>query len=123
MYAELAGVVRPGGLLLNGDHLKADESHAPVLARLEEALLKREDERRFPNGHAETWSGWWDAISAEPALAGPLAERAAWRDHADHHGWASRHLVTHIDALRAAGFTEAGTLWQRGESCLLCAVR
>jgi SAM-dependent methyltransferase len=123
MYAELAQVLRPGGLLLNGDHLGRDESRSPVLAKLSEALLNREDQRRFPDGHAESWSGWWEAISAEPTLAGPLAERESWRGHADHHGWASRLLVTHIDALQAAGFTEAGTLWQRGENCLLCAVK
>ena len=123
MYAELAQVLRPGGLLLNGDHLGVDESHSPVLAKLSEALLKREEQRRFPDGHAESWTGWWDAIAAEPALAGPVAEREAWRGHADHHGWASRLLTTHVDALHDAGFTETGTLWQRGENCLLCAVR
>ena len=123
LYAELAHALRPGGLLLNGDHLRVDEERSPVLARLDEALLRREDARRFPDGHAETWSGWWDAVTAEPALAGAVAEREAWRDHADHHGWASRLLATHIDALRRAGFAEAGTLWQRGENRLLCAVR
>jgi SAM-dependent methyltransferase len=123
MYAELAPLLRPGGLLLNGDQLRVDESVSPVLARLDEALLTREDRRRFPDGHAESWTGWWDEIAAEPALAGAFAEREAWRGHADHHGWASRLLITHIEALRDAGFTEAGTLWQRGESRLLCAVR
>ena len=123
MYAKLAGIIRPGGLLLNGDQLRVDEARSPVLSRLEEALLKREDQRRFPQGHAESWSGWWEAIAAEPALAGPLAEREAWRDLADHHGWATRLLVTHLDALRNAGFAEAGTLWQRGENRLLCGVR
>jgi SAM-dependent methyltransferase len=123
VYAELAQVLRPGGLLLNGDHLRVDEADSPVLARLDEALLRREDKRRFPNGHAESWSAWWDAVAAEPALADAVASREAWRDHADHHGWASGLLATHIDALRAAGFAEAGTLWQRGENRLLCAVR
>jgi hypothetical protein len=28
----------------------------------------------------------------------------------------------HCDALRAAGFAEVGTLWQRGENRLLCGV-
>ena len=123
MYAELAQVLRPGGLLLNGDHLLLDEASSPVLAKLGEALLQREDRRRFPDGHAESWQGWWDAVAADPALAGPVAERESWRGHADHHGQASRLLATHLDALRAAGFTEAGTLWQRGDNCLLCAVR
>src|SRR5580704_7222373 len=31
MYAELAPVLRPGGLLLNGDHLRIDEAASPVL--------------------------------------------------------------------------------------------
>src|ERR1700678_945860 len=39
MYAELAPLLRPGGLLLNGDHLREDESLSPVLAKLDEALL------------------------------------------------------------------------------------
>jgi hypothetical protein len=28
-----------------------------------------------------------------------------------------------VEALREAGFTEIGTLWQRGNNRLLCAVR
>lgn len=123
VYAELSQVMRPGALLLNGDHLGLDEAASPVLARLSQALLDREDKRRFPSGHAESWSGWWDAVAADPALAGPVAEREAWRGHADHHGWATRLLGTHVEALRAAGFAEVGTLWQRGENRLLCGVR
>ena len=46
MYAELATVLRPGGLLLNGDHLSEDEQTAPTLTRLGRALIEREEERR-----------------------------------------------------------------------------
>jgi SAM-dependent methyltransferase len=123
MYAELATVLRPGGLLLDGDHFKVAEADSPVLAQLDKALLEREDRRRFPDGHSESWSGWWDAVAAAPELAAEIAERERWHDHADHHGWASGLLATHLDALQKAGFTEAGTLWQRGENRLLCAVR
>jgi SAM-dependent methyltransferase len=122
MYAELATVLRPGGLLLNGDHLEEDEAAAPVLARLGRAVREREDKRRFPGGHAETWAGWWEAVTADPALAGPAAERERRRYSADHHGSESRLLAAHVGALRAAGFTEIGTLWQRGDNRLLCAV-
>ena len=31
-------------------------------------------------------------------------------------------VLRHVDALRAAGFTEIGTLWQRGADRLLCGV-
>ena len=122
MYAELATVLRPGGLLLNGDHLSEDEQTAPTLARLGRALIEREEERRFPAGHPETWDGWWAAIGAEPALAPLLAEREKRFGGSDHHGSPSGRLVTHVAALQVAGFAEIGILWQRGENRLLCAV-
>jgi SAM-dependent methyltransferase len=123
MYAELATVLRPGGLLLNGDHLSEDEQTAPTLARLGRALIEREEERRFPAGHPETWDGWWAAVGAEPALAPLLAEREKRFGGSDHHGSPSGRLVTHVAALQVAGFAEIGILWQRGENRLLCAVK
>jgi SAM-dependent methyltransferase len=120
VYRELATVLRPGGLLLNGDHLEEDD--APVLARLGRALRDREDQRRFPGGHVEGWRQWWDAIKADPALAGPMAERERRRYDAEHHGTESKLLTSHVRALRAAGFSQIGTLWQRGDNRLLCAV-
>ncbi len=123
LYAEVAGLLRPGGLLLNGDHLAEDQAAAPVLARLGWALIEREERRRAPGGRGETWDGWWAAVTAEPDLAGPVAERARRAPPAAHHGSPSGLLATHVNALRAAGFGEVGTLWQRGASRLLCAVR
>lgn len=122
MYAELATVLRPGGLLLNGDHFAVEEAASPVLARLGRALIEREERRRFPGGHEESWTGWWEAVAADPALAAAAAERADRAVDANHHGSPSGLLATHTDALRAAGFTEIGTLWQRGDNRLLCAV-
>jgi hypothetical protein len=40
-----------------------------------------------------------------------------------HHGSEGGLLAVHIDALRAAGFAEIGTLWQRGSNRLLAAIR
>jgi SAM-dependent methyltransferase len=123
MYAELATVLRPGGLLLNGDHLSEDEQAAPTLARLGRALIEREEKRRFPAGHPETWDGWWAAIAAEPALAPLLAEREKRFGGNGHHGSPSGRLITHVAALQVAGFAEIGILWQRGENRLLCGVK
>jgi SAM-dependent methyltransferase len=122
MYAELATVLRPGGLLLNGDHLEEAESTAPTLARLGTALIEREQERRRPDAEPENWTDWWTAVLAEPGLAGPVAEKQRRRYNSDHHGSESRWLHTHVAALTAAGFTEVGTLWQLGSNRLLCAV-
>ncbi len=122
MYAELITVLRPGGVLLNGDHLEEDEKTAPTLARLGSALIAREEQRRFPGGHAENWADWWTAVLADPALAAQRAERDRRRHSSDHHQPETLRLRSHVTALRAAGFAEIGTLWQRGSSRLLCAV-
>ncbi len=122
MYAELATVLRPGGLLLDGDHFRLDPDQAPTLDRLDVALRHREDLRRFPRGHTESWSGWWEAAAAHPALAGHVAERKRRRVDSGHHGTESTQLTTHVEALKAAGFAEVGTLWQRGDNRLLCGV-
>jgi hypothetical protein len=56
-------------------------------------------------------------------LAGPAAEREQRRLSEDHHGSESVRLAEHAGALRAAGFTEIGTIWQHGENRILAAVR
>ena len=122
MYAELATVLGPGALLLNGDHFALDAKQAPTLARLDLALRQREDQRRFPEGHAESWSAWWAAARADPLLSGYAAERDRRRVDAGHHDSESTQLATHVEALTQAGFAEVGTLWQRGDNRLLCAV-
>jgi SAM-dependent methyltransferase len=122
MYAELATVLWPGGLLLNGDHFTVDAKEAPTLARLDLALRQREDLRRFPGGHSESWPAWWEGVAADPLLADHVAERKRRHVDAGHHGTTSTQLATHIEALREAGFAEIGTLWQRGDNRLLCGV-
>jgi len=124
LYTELATVLRPGGLLLDGDHLRSSEATAPTLTRLERTLEEREDQRRYPGGHPEDWTAWWDAVAADPGLAAEVAERDRRRVESTHHAWSETVLLeTHVGALRAAGFAEVGTLWQRGGNRLLCAVR
>ena len=122
LYAELAAVLRPGGLLLDGDHFTLDAKESPTLARLDLALRQREDQRRFPGGHSESWNAWWEAAAADPALADHVEERRRRRVDAGHHGSSSAQLATHVEALKAAGFAEVGTLWQRGDNRLLCGV-
>jgi SAM-dependent methyltransferase len=121
VYAELGQLLRPGGIVLNGDHLREDDD-APVLTRLGRALIEREELRRFPDGHAETWGDWWAAAASDPELAALYAERQARQVESEHHGSPAGRLSVHRNALRAAGFAEVGVLWQRGENRLLCGV-
>jgi SAM-dependent methyltransferase len=121
VYAELASVLKPGGVVLNGDHMHVDDSE-PVLRRLGRALIEREEQRRFPGGHPETWTGWWIAAAADPVLAPLVAARAARLVESEHHGSPAGRFSVQVGALRSAGFAEVGTLWQRGENRLLCGV-
>jgi SAM-dependent methyltransferase len=124
LYSVVAGLLRPGGLFLDGDHLRLDEARHPVLTRLDRVLEERETRRRVPAGQAgpaEDWEQWWQAVAADPALVGPAAERDRRSVH--HHGPESTLLAVHVDALRAAGFAEVGTIWQHGANRVLAAVR
>jgi SAM-dependent methyltransferase len=127
LYGRLAVLLRPGGLFLDGDHLRLDETANPVLAGLERELEDREARRRFPGGHAgraEDWRQWWQAVTAEPTLSAAVAERAErGLGSADHTSADGARLETHASALLNAGFREVGTIWQRGGNRLLCAVR
>lgn len=121
LYVTLAGLLRPGGLFLDGDHFRLSETDNPALARLDRVLEEQEERRRFPDGHAEDWDGWWTAVAADPGLAEAAAERT--RRQVGHHGPESVQLAAHLAALHDAGFAEVGTLWQRGANRVLCAVR
>ncbi|GAA2611150.1 class I SAM-dependent methyltransferase [Actinomadura fulvescens] len=121
-YAELARLLRPGGLFLNGDNFSV-EDQAPAIARLDRSLQERERTRRFAADRPEGWREWWEAAAADPALASFIAPDAVDAAGSDHNGSESGLLSTHVDALRESGFAEVGTLWQRGDNRLLCAVR
>jgi SAM-dependent methyltransferase len=122
-YKELTTTLRPGGLLLDGDHFLLDPAENPVLSALDRAMRQREYTRRFPDGHSENWYGWWEAVAADPVLAPLAAERNRRVVEAGHDSHSeSTRLSTHVQALEAAGFSEIGTLWQRGDNRLLCAV-
>lgn len=124
LYADLAGLLKPGGLFLDGDHFRLDEVSSPVLSRLDREMEEQESRRRFPDartGRAEDWTQWWRAAEGDASLVVAAAER----DHrgVGHHGSESVQFALHTAALGAAGFAEIGTLWQRGANRLLCAVR
>jgi len=121
VYAEVAALLRPGGLLLNGDHLAASDAE-PRLARLGRAVLDMYIRRQQPGGASESWEQWWAAVAADPELAALDIERKSRDVSSEHHGSPAGRLGVHVEALRAAGFAEVGTLWQRGNNRLLCGV-
>jgi SAM-dependent methyltransferase len=122
LYHDLGRLLRPGGLLLNGDHM-AFGAALPTVARLsDEALAQQWSDASFAARGIETAEQWWAALSAEPGLEPLLAERT--RRFAD-----KRRQDTppgfdfHVAALRDAGFREVATIWQVLSDRVLLAVR
>ena len=122
LYRDLAGLLRPGGVLLNGDHM-AFGADRPSFARLSEAALgTRWTDAAFAARGIETAEQWWAALATEPLFAPLLAERA--RRFAGKRRQASPPgFDAHVTALVEAGFGEVGTIWQVLANRVLLAVR
>ncbi len=119
LYAQCATLLAPGGVLVNGDHL-FDTPTRPRLASVSRQIREtRASQYRSPD--AEDWATWWDAAQQARELRELVTERGPVPiDHSlpDPPG-----LDDHIAALRNAGFTEVGTVWQRGDDRVLVALR
>jgi SAM-dependent methyltransferase len=117
LYRALADRVRPGGVLVNGDHLGLGD---PALDKLA-VEVRQGRATRVGVTENEEWSAWWAAVGAEPAFAGLLTERSG-RAIA-HHGGNQLSVAEHRDLLLAAGFRSAAPVWQTGDDHVLVAIR
>lgn len=116
VYRELAERLRPGGVLVNGDHIGPD---APRISELALHVGARHTERYLDT--TEDWESWWSEAAADPELAPRLA--GCGPDRHPHCEGNDLTLSGHITLLREAGFTQIGTVWQFGHSHVVVAVR
>lgn len=117
-YGALAGLVGPGGVVVNGDHLH--EPDQPRLSELQKSLRCMADDER------EGWLPWWEALGEAAAADHELREAFALRAarDADHPETTDKPgLGVHSQSLHAAGFDEVGTVWQHGDDRVLVAMR
>jgi SAM-dependent methyltransferase len=121
VYRRLGQLIRPGGVFLNGDHMKFGP-HLPrfrtVADTVKEARRADAHERRG----VETWDGWWAALAQEPGAAAVLAERERRFAGRTRDGINPGHDFQ-VAALREAGFTEVDVIWQNLDNRVLMAVR
>jgi SAM-dependent methyltransferase len=119
VYQALGRLLRPGGLLLNADHMAFA---TPTFAQLSQgALDKLWSDASFAARGIETAEQWWAALADEPGLEPLLAERT--RRFAAKQRPTSPDFEFHLAALRDAGFREVGTIWQVLSDRVLLAVR
>lgn len=120
LYRAVGRRLRPGGLFLNGDSIRARRPHRRLFRILERGARRREG--RGSGEVGESWSDWWHAALTEPTLAEEAALHRA-RFPRSHHGTRTADLTGHVRSLRRAGFREVAVIWSRGRSRVLAAVR
>lgn len=121
LYGDLAGLIRPGGVFLDGDHHDPLGTDASPLVEVRRALPELARRRHPLERPGETWDEWWRAIEAEPGFAAEVEGRR--RLGFGHPEEAQPDDAECCRLLRAAGFADAGVLWRHGYDRILAAVR
>ncbi|RMI12905.1 class I SAM-dependent methyltransferase [Cellulomonas triticagri] len=119
VYRDAASVLRPGGVLMNADHLRQ-----PAGRPLFEELGRRDDAATQARDHAAgalSWDAWFAELVAHPHFA-PLAPERE-RRFAPRPPNPDLGLDFHVSALRAAQFAEAGPVWQHLDDYVVLAQR
>ena len=120
LYGEVGRLLRPGGVLINADHMP-DEGLPGLSRTLRDRARERRD-ARYAAGAATSWPGWWDLVSLDETLAPRYAERKKIFSSTEHNDWVPP-ASWHEKALRDAGFDEVGLAWRGGTDAAVVGVR
>ena len=109
LYRVLAGLLRPGGVFVDGDHFPLAD---PALHEM--ALTVRQGRAtRAGIADREDWAAWWAAVGEDPVLAGVVDERS---DRAIAHHGGNQLPVDRTRGTVALGrFRQRGHVWQGGD--------
>lgn len=113
-YGIAGELLKPGGIVMNGDHMRFD-GRWPTLAQVARSVRQRTEREAVANGE-DDWAAWWERAGKIPRLA-PLKERRdalfSFRQPKRATSGEDCSVDFHVAALRHAGFSEAGTVWQQ----------
>ncbi|MFF5294478.1 class I SAM-dependent methyltransferase [Paractinoplanes globisporus] len=121
LYGEIREVLRPGGVFVNADHMP-EESLPTLSERLRDRARELRD-ARYATGASTSWGDWWQRAAADPFLGPKVVERERIYPSAEHNQEWTPPAVWHVDALRAAGFAEAGVVWRGGTDAAVAGLR
>ncbi|EPJ43524.1 MAG: hypothetical protein OFPII_41140 [Osedax symbiont Rs1] len=126
VYRELALLTRPGGLLLNADHM-AFPPTLPSFRNLAEQARAKSKLKIDNQGSSEDFQQWWTAIETQWLSEDPTLQPLFDEHHAHYEVRDRRYgkalAALHLSALADAGFIEADTIWQRYDNRVVLAVR
>jgi hypothetical protein len=142
VYLQLGYLVRPGGVVLNGDHMKFPP-HLHSFRALANKAIERQRAVAFKTRREDDWQGWWTAFAKQPGMEALVAERerrfarvletqhrtnvtspaGANEPHTRDEDEESPIGEVHEALLRDAGFREVGLIWRTLDDGVLLAVR
>ncbi len=120
LYRQLRGLLRKGGVFMNGDHMAFDPAQ-PVLRSLAETVNERRERAGFRDRSVEDWRSWWHRLEKVESLSPLFAERRR-RTLEAHHGDGAFLARFHEARLREAGFREVGIVWQELDNRVMLAI-
>ncbi|MEW2134692.1 class I SAM-dependent methyltransferase [Streptomyces sp. NPDC005435] len=118
-YRALAAMLRPGGVLVNGDHFPPSDG----ACRSVTAHVGRRHAERTDAHTPEDWQSWWAAAAQDPELADLFDERLRRVSACGGNGSGHFSAAHHTELLLRAGFAHVAPVWQYGDSCVLVAVK
>lgn len=121
LYGEIRDVLRPGGIFVNADQMP-DEG-LPGLSRRLQAAEDAARDARYAAGAVLSWRDWWAHVRTEAFFGPALAARERIYPAESHSAEWLPPVGWHLEALRTAGFTEAGVLWRGGIDAAVAGVR
>jgi trans-aconitate methyltransferase len=119
LYDQLAGLLRPGGVFINCDHMPGGQELS-VLNAVAEQLTDYQAQRAGVTDN-EDWASWWSAVRQANELSELVAERAARSFEHEQDGEVG--FEEQVELLRKAGFAEVGPVWQFGADRVLVGIR
>ncbi|TCC52490.1 class I SAM-dependent methyltransferase [Kribbella capetownensis] len=113
----VAGLIRPGGVFLNADHVLIDDERLRAAA---DALHQQHLDTAFAAG-VQSCDDWYRRAYALPQYRSLWAERQRLFTHWS--GDLMRSASWHLDELHAAGFETADVVWRYGNNAVTVAIR
>lgn len=119
LYRDLRVLLRPGGLVVNGDFLPSKKSqntiHDP--APFSERRPRAANQVQLIQSFKRKWARWWNALEREPALHSAFVARQIRMPGTIPPRRTSGPTVpvnveSHVRALRNAGFRETAVTWR-----------
>lgn len=122
VYHHLGQLVRPGGVMINGDNIPYDQAQ-PTSRGLAEQRWNADLHDAFGGRGVRTYETWWQEAEETIQLRAAVSERAVRRAQWPPLGTISTPHSVHLAGLSEAGFDEVTTVWQRFDDRVLLGVR